>query len=72
MKAFVVVPTYNEADNIANFVTELFKLNLPDLNVLIVDDESPDGTGKTQQRIQKKTNLKPPANSFFPQFVVVA
>ncbi|HTP11358.1 MAG TPA: polyprenol monophosphomannose synthase [Anaerolineae bacterium] len=46
MKSIVVVPTYNEADNIAAFVPTLFDLNVPDLNVLIVDDESPDGTGK--------------------------
>jgi dolichol-phosphate mannosyltransferase len=46
MKPIVVVPTYNEADNIAAFVQALFALNVPDLHVLVVDDESPDGTGK--------------------------
>jgi dolichol-phosphate mannosyltransferase len=46
MKPIVVVPTYNEADNIAAFTQALFDLNLPELNVLVVDDESPDGTGK--------------------------
>ncbi|CAG0929888.1 dolichol-phosphate mannosyltransferase [Thermoflexales bacterium] len=46
MKLIVVVPTYNEADNIAAFTTALFALNVPELNVLVVDDESPDGTGK--------------------------
>jgi dolichol-phosphate mannosyltransferase len=46
MKSIVVVPTYNEADNIAAFTQALFDLNVPDLNVLVVDDESPDGTGK--------------------------
>jgi dolichol-phosphate mannosyltransferase len=46
MKPMVVVPTYNEADNIAAFTQALFDLNVPDLNVLVVDDESPDGTGK--------------------------
>lgn len=44
--ALVVVPTYNEADNIASFTTALFALPVPGLNVLVVDDESPDGTGK--------------------------
>jgi dolichol-phosphate mannosyltransferase len=43
--ALVVVPTYNEADNIASFTTALFALSVPGLNVLVVDDESPDGTG---------------------------
>ncbi len=46
MKPIVVVPTYNEADNLANFAAALFELPVPDLNVLVVDDESPDGTGK--------------------------
>ena len=46
MKPIVVVPTYNEADNIAAFTQALFDLAVPALNVLVVDDESPDGTGK--------------------------
>jgi dolichol-phosphate mannosyltransferase len=46
MKSIVVVPTYNEADNIAAFVHALIDLKVPELNVLVVDDESPDGTGK--------------------------
>ena len=46
MQSIVVVPTYNEADNIANFTAALFALNIAELNVLVVDDESPDGTGK--------------------------
>ncbi len=46
MKPLVVVPTYNEADNIAGFMAALFAVPAPDLNVLVVDDESPDGTGK--------------------------
>lgn len=46
MKPIVVVPTYNEADNIAAFTQALFELNVPEMNVLVVDDESPDGTGK--------------------------
>jgi len=43
--AAVVVPTYNEAENISRLVPEL--LALPDnLTVIVVDDASPDGTGK--------------------------
>ncbi len=45
MKPIVVVPTFNEADNIANFTSAVLALAVPDLHVLIVDDESPDGTG---------------------------
>ena len=41
---FVIVPTYNEADNIDPLLTQL--LDLPvNLGVIVVDDNSPDGTG---------------------------
>ncbi len=40
----VIVPTYNEADNIDELLTELLALPV-DLSVLVVDDNSPDGTG---------------------------
>ena len=42
----VVIPTYNEADNLPTMAGELLALDLPDLSILIVDDNSPDGTGK--------------------------
>ena len=45
MRITVVTPTYNEAENLSKLVSALFSLPL-DLNVLIVDDNSPDGTGK--------------------------
>jgi len=45
IKITVVLPTYNEADNLEAMVGELLALELPNLSVLIVDDNSPDGTG---------------------------
>jgi dolichol-phosphate mannosyltransferase len=42
----VVVPTYNEATNLPTLVGELLSLGVPGLTVLIVDDNSPDGTGQ--------------------------
>lgn len=45
MKFIVVTPTYNEAENLPRLVSALFALPL-DLRVLVVDDNSPDGTGK--------------------------
>ena len=45
MKITVVTPTYNEAENLPKLVSALFALPL-DLQVLVVDDNSPDGTGK--------------------------
>jgi dolichol-phosphate mannosyltransferase len=41
----VVVPTYNEAENLPVLVGGLLELGLPGLRVLVVDDGSPDGTG---------------------------
>ena len=46
MKPFIVVPTYNEADNLVNLAAALFALKVPELEVLVVDDASPDGTGR--------------------------
>jgi dolichol-phosphate mannosyltransferase len=45
IETYVVVPTYNEADNLDELLTEL--LDLPvQLGVIVVDDNSPDGTGE--------------------------
>ena len=44
MKTIVVVPTYNEAANIPELVRRLFALEVEGLELLIVDDSSPDGT----------------------------
>jgi dolichol-phosphate mannosyltransferase len=45
-KLMVVIPTYNEAENLPTMVGELLALDVPGLEVLVVDDNSPDGTGK--------------------------
>jgi len=42
----VIIPTYNEAENLPNLFSALFSLPLPDLKLLVVDDNSPDGTGQ--------------------------
>jgi len=42
----VVVPTYNEVSNLPSLITSLLELSLPELRILIVDDASPDGTGR--------------------------
>ena len=44
MKAIVIIPTYNERDNIVRLAGEVLKQH-PDLYLLFVDDNSPDGTG---------------------------
>ena len=45
MKTLVVIPTYNEALTIRETVVEVLNL-LPTVSVLVVDDNSPDGTSK--------------------------
>lgn len=45
MRIVVIIPTYNEAENLPKLVSALFALPI-DVNILIVDDNSPDGTGR--------------------------
>ena len=51
--ALVIVPTYNECENIKRLVTELRALP-GDVHVLIVDDNSPDGTGAIADGLAEK------------------
>lgn len=46
MQPTIVIPTYNEAENLPKLVSVLFALPFPDLKILVVDDNSPDGTGQ--------------------------
>ncbi|MFA6098123.1 MAG: polyprenol monophosphomannose synthase [Patescibacteria group bacterium] len=46
MRSIIILPTYNEKENIKAIVREIFSLNIPDLGIIIVDDNSPDGTGR--------------------------
>ncbi len=48
----VVIPTYNEADNVERVLRGLFALPLRDLQVLVVDDNSPDGTAERVEALQ--------------------
>ncbi len=50
MRITVVTPTYNEAENLPKLVSALFSLPL-DLQLLVVDDNSPDGTGKIAEEL---------------------
>jgi len=53
MKLTVVIPTYNEADNLRAITTALWQLSIPDLDILIVDDDSPDGTGALADELSR-------------------
>jgi dolichol-phosphate mannosyltransferase len=50
MQTTVVLPTYNEAENLPRLVSALLSLPL-DLSVLVVDDHSPDGTGEIADQL---------------------
>jgi dolichol-phosphate mannosyltransferase len=50
-KIVVVVPTYNERENVPVLVGQLLDLGLPGLHVLVVDDSSPDGTGDVADKL---------------------
>lgn len=53
MKITVVLPTYNEAENLPKLVSALFSLPL-DLSLLVVDDNSPDGTGQVAEGLSRE------------------
>lgn len=57
MKNIVIIPTYNEKDNIPDLLKTVWD-KIPDLHVLIVDDNSPDGTGAIIKVLQKQHGEK--------------
>jgi len=52
VKIFVVIPTYNECDNIVRIIPEVLAQD-PRISVLVVDDNSPDGTGDVVEKMSK-------------------
>jgi len=52
-RALIIFPTYNEKDNIEKIVHAVLPLD-PRIHVLIVDDNSPDGTGKIADRLSQQ------------------
>ena len=46
-----IIPTYNEAENLPKLVSALISLPLPDLRILVVDDNSPDETGQVAESL---------------------
>lgn len=53
MKALVIIPTYNEIENIQNLVPEIFR-HWKEASILVVDDNSPDGTGAKVKEMQQQ------------------
>ena len=52
-KIIVIIPTYNESENIAKMISLIHNLDL-DLEILIVDDNSPDGTSQIIEDLKHK------------------
>jgi dolichol-phosphate mannosyltransferase len=50
MKRGIVIPTYNERNNIEPLITEIFRTD-PDLHIIVVDDNSPDGTADVIKKL---------------------
>lgn len=53
-KVMVVLPTYNEAENLPLMVEAVLGLPVENLHILVVDDNSPDGTGKIADELAEK------------------
>ncbi len=53
--AIVIIPTYNEKENIERMIRKVLSLSLP-LSILIVDDNSPDGTRAIVKNLQQEFN----------------
>ncbi|MBP8996710.1 MAG: polyprenol monophosphomannose synthase [Anaerolineaceae bacterium] len=51
MSIGVIIPTYNEKENLPLLAERLFTLPLPNLSLLIIDDNSPDGTGAIAEEL---------------------
>ena len=50
-KTIVIIPTYNEAENLPRITSSLFELHIDGLEILVVDDASPDGTGQLADQL---------------------
>ncbi len=56
-RILVVVPTYNEQTNLEALIGKISALGIPDLNMIVVDDNSPDGTGNIADALSKNYPL---------------
>lgn len=57
-KVVIVLPTYNEAQNLPELFSRLFKQDISRLSLIIVDDNSPDGTAKIARNLSDKYQQK--------------
>ncbi|GAB6283060.1 MAG: polyprenol monophosphomannose synthase [Ignavibacterium sp.] len=53
-KSLIVIPTYNELINIEKLINDIFIFYERDIDILVVDDNSPDGTGDFVEQLSKQ------------------
>lgn len=53
MRDVVLLPTYNEKENIRDIISDIFSA-VPEINILVIDDNSPDGTQDVVKEIMQK------------------
>ena len=56
MPLLIIIPTYNEIENISSLICSIFSVE-PNANILVVDDNSPDGTAAAVEEIAKNNSL---------------
>jgi dolichol-phosphate mannosyltransferase len=54
MKTLIIIPTYNERENITLVLTKIIDI-VPHVDILVVDDQSPDGTGQVVKEFAQTT-----------------
>lgn len=54
----VVTPTYNERDNLPALAARIFSLGIDNLGLIVIDDNSPDGTGQLAEKLSQKYPIK--------------
>lgn len=59
MSSAVVIPTYNESDNLPSLISEI-RATMPGMHIIVVDDNSPDGTGKIADEFARADGLVHP------------
>ena len=56
-KNLVIIPTYNEAENVITMIEKVFAIHGKKFDILIVDDSSPDGTASLVKKLIKKLKV---------------
>ncbi|MEK7599142.1 MAG: polyprenol monophosphomannose synthase [Patescibacteria group bacterium] len=55
---FIIIPTYNERGNLETLVKKIAGAGIPDFKIIVVDDNSPDGTGRIAEKLAENYPLR--------------